>query len=69
MYGKNLCFKTGGVDGCDCEEVLSLIKEGKIDTTPQLHAVPPGPGARKNRPRTNRRGRRQRPRKEDPWLI
>lgn len=22
MYGKNLTFKTGGVDGCDCEEVL-----------------------------------------------
>lgn len=25
MYGKNLTFKTGGVDGCDCEEVLQLI--------------------------------------------
>ena len=23
MYGKNLIFKTGGVDGCDCDEVLS----------------------------------------------
>lgn len=33
MYGKNLTFKTGGVDGCDCEEVLQLIEEGKIDTT------------------------------------
>ncbi len=33
MYGKNLTFKTGGVDGCDCEEVLNLIAEGKIDTT------------------------------------
>lgn len=21
MYGKNLIFKTGGVDGCDCEEI------------------------------------------------
>ncbi len=31
MYGKNLTFKTGGVDGCDCEEVLQLIEEGKID--------------------------------------
>ena len=25
MYGKNLTFKTGGVDGCDCTEILSLI--------------------------------------------
>lgn len=33
MYGKNLTFKTGGVDGCDCEEILSLIREGKLDTT------------------------------------
>jgi alcohol dehydrogenase len=33
MYGKNLTFKTGGVDGCDCEEILSLIEAGKIDTT------------------------------------
>jgi alcohol dehydrogenase len=32
MYGKNLTFKTGGVDGCDCEEILKLISEGKIDT-------------------------------------
>lgn len=33
MYGKNLIFKTGGVDGCDCAEILRLIEEGKIDTT------------------------------------
>ena len=33
MYGKNLTFKTGGVDGCDCEEILKLIEQGKIDTT------------------------------------
>ena len=33
MYGKNLTFKTGGVDGCDCGEILSLIEQGKIDTT------------------------------------
>ena len=32
MYGKNLIFKTGGVDGCDCEETLKLIGEGKLDT-------------------------------------
>lgn len=36
MYGKNLTFKTGGVDGCDCEEILSLIKQGKIDTVPLI---------------------------------
>lgn len=32
MYGKNLTFKTGGVDGCDCDEILALIAEGKLDT-------------------------------------
>lgn len=33
MYGKNLTFKTGGVDGCDCAKILSLIEQGKLDTT------------------------------------
>ncbi len=41
MYGKNLIFKTGGVDGCDCAEILRLIEEGKIDTTPLItHRYP-----------------------------
>ncbi len=41
MYGKNLTFKTGGVDGCDCAEILSLIEQGKIDTTPLItHRYP-----------------------------
>lgn len=39
MYGKNLIFKTGGVDGCDCDETLKLIQEGKIDTTPLITHV------------------------------
>lgn len=33
MYGKNLTFKTGGVDGCDAKEILSLISEGKLDAS------------------------------------
>ena len=41
MYGKNLTFKTGGVDGCDCAEILSLIEEGKINTLPLItHSFP-----------------------------
>lgn len=36
MYGKNLTFKTGGVDGCDCDEILSLIEQHKIDLTPLI---------------------------------
>lgn len=43
MYGKNLTFKTGGVDGCDCDEILRLIAGGEIDTTPLItHCFPLG---------------------------
>ena len=41
MYGKNLTFKTGGVDGCHCDELLRLIARGDIDTTPLItHTFP-----------------------------
>jgi len=36
MYGKNLTFKTGGVDGCHCAEILELIRQGKLDTVPLI---------------------------------
>ena len=32
MYGKNLIFKTGGVDAVHSDEILKLISEGKINT-------------------------------------
>lgn len=41
MYGKNLVFKTGGVDACHCDEILQLVSDGKIDTTPLVtHTFP-----------------------------
>ncbi|MBQ8186974.1 MAG: alcohol dehydrogenase catalytic domain-containing protein [Clostridia bacterium] len=41
MYGKNLTFRTGGVDGCDCEEVLTLIEQGRLNTEPLItHTYP-----------------------------
>ncbi len=41
MYGKNLTFKTGGVDGCKCAQILKLIEQKKIDTTPLItHTYP-----------------------------
>ena len=36
MYGKNLTFQTGGVDGCHCKEILSLIEQGELDTAPLI---------------------------------
>lgn len=33
MYGKNLVFKTGGVDASGLDEVMKLIERGSIDTS------------------------------------
>ena len=32
MYGKNLIFKTGGIDAVHSEKLINLISEGKINT-------------------------------------
>nr|WP_317412923.1 alcohol dehydrogenase [uncultured Solibaculum sp.] len=32
MYGKNLIFKTGGVDAVHCETLLKLIQSGRLST-------------------------------------
>ena len=42
MYGKNLTFKTGGVDGCDCGEILELISQGKLAEPLITHTYPLG---------------------------
>lgn len=41
MYGKNLVFKTGGVDASDCPAILEHIARGEIDVTPLLTHVYP----------------------------
>lgn len=33
MYGKNLVFKTGGVDGSYCQEIMDLTACGKLDSS------------------------------------
>lgn len=41
MYGKNLTFKTGGVDGSDAKEILELISAGKLDVSALItHTFP-----------------------------
>ena len=41
MYGKNLTFKTGGVDACHCGEILELIAAGKLNAEPLItHTYP-----------------------------
>lgn len=32
MYGKNLIFKTGGVDGSECGRIMELIQAGMLNT-------------------------------------
>lgn len=32
MYGKNLTFVTGGVDANSCDEIMTMVQSGKIDT-------------------------------------
>lgn len=41
MYGKNLVFKTGGVDASDCPAILEHIARSEIDVTPLLTHVYP----------------------------
>ena len=33
MYGKNLTFKTGGVDASQCDDIMKLVEAGKLDTS------------------------------------
>ena len=41
MYGKNLTFKTGGVDGCHCDQILEHIAAGRLNTTDLItHTYP-----------------------------
>ena len=40
-YTNKIAVVTGGVDGCDCEETLKLIAEGKLDNEPLItHTYP-----------------------------
>ena len=36
MYGKNLTFKTGGVDANSCGKILELVRREKLNTTPLI---------------------------------
>lgn len=41
MYGKNLTFKTGGVDASKCSEIMRLIEAGRLDTNLMItHRAP-----------------------------
>ena len=41
MYGKNLTFKTGGVDASRCSDIMRLIEAGRLDTSLMItHRAP-----------------------------
>lgn len=41
MYGKNLTFKTGGVDACRNDTLMALIANGKLNCRPLItHTMP-----------------------------
>ena len=41
MYGKNLTFKTGGVDAGKCGDIMRLIEAGRLDTNLMItHRAP-----------------------------
>ncbi len=40
-YVNNCTDKNGGADGCDCEETLRLIAEGKLNTEPLITHTDP----------------------------
>ena len=41
MYGKNLTFKTGGVDASKCGDIMRLIEAGRLDTSLMItHRAP-----------------------------
>lgn len=41
MYGKNLIFKTGGVDAVHSARLIRLIEEGRLDTRPLITHIFP----------------------------
>ena len=41
MYGKNLTFKTGGVDANACGDIMKLIETKRLDTSLMItHRAP-----------------------------
>lgn len=41
MYGKNLTFKTGGVDASKCSDIMRLIEAGRLDTSLMITHLAP----------------------------